>query len=89
MILRAAHDGKVGRSLTGGAQRAIPVRTETGTGSLNPSRDEQVLKLRNAGMSARQIAYITGVPRATIGDIFKRHHSSRPEPMPFYKLVDY
>jgi hypothetical protein len=32
---------------------------------------EQVLNLRNRGYSVRKIEYLTGIPRATIGDWIK------------------
>lgn len=50
-------------------------------------REAQVMRLRIRGMTVGQIAYITGIPRATVGDVIKRHQDSLPDPIPFYVLT--
>lgn len=50
---------------------------------------ERALRLRAGGMSVRQISYLTGVPRGTVGNWVRADHSSLPEPAPFWRLVDF
>lgn len=49
----------------------------------------RVLELRRDGLSVRVISEQTGIPRATVGDWIRLEHNSRPDPMPYYLLVDY
>lgn len=53
------------------------------------SRDARIMRLRDDGKSVRTIAYLLGVPRATVGDVIKRRQDSLPEPSPFYQLVEF
>lgn len=53
------------------------------------ARARRVLVLRDRGMTVRQIAYLTGMPRSTVGDICKRDRDSMPAPAPFWQLVDF
>lgn len=50
---------------------------------------ERVRQLRKSGYSVRKIAYLTGIPVATVGDWCKLWHESLPEPMPFYTMVEF
>ena len=65
------------------------VRDQASGRLTSEQRQHRVLALRREGASIRQIAYLAGMPVSTVGDICKREHDSMPEPMPFYRLVDF
>ena len=82
----------VGHSLNGCKHHGVGVhasRVVTADGSTGDDRHRVVMIHRDRGLTIRQIAYLTGIPRGTVGDIVKRDRGVTPGPSPFWQLCDF
>lgn len=51
--------------------------------------NDRIVRLKQHGMSVRQIAYLTGIPRSTVNDHIQRSRPATVQPMPFWMHVNF